>query len=426
MLIKEEWIHWIWSSGSFRSHNLHTGDGQRLSIQGRGIAHQDSGPDFPECLLRLDDTTWAGSVEIHVKASDWNRHGHQHDPAYNNVILHVVWEADAQVFREDGSAVPSLELKNLVAAEVVERLRRLHGNPGWIACSGMLRGLPKHLPERLLSEALEARMMAKSDPLLQLARICNFHWEQVCYVTLAANFGFRTNKHAFTRLAESLDYRILLRHRHHPFQLEALLFGQSGLLQGQKDEYARLLLQEYRFLKAKYSLQPVQANEWKFLRMRPLNFPTLRIAQFAALMQQHEHLFDRITTCTDADALLQLFDIRVSGYWENHYRFSLPSPPGVKRLGTEAGMNILVNTVAPIMFAYGRYLNEQNLMQRATTLLRALPPEKNRLVRAWASEGVQARNAGESQALTGHWKTRCMLRSCLQCPAGQHLAGLNT
>jgi hypothetical protein len=423
MYFKEDWMHWIWSSGSFRSHGLHTTDGIPLQIHSRGYAHHDAGPDFPECALVLGKTTWAGSVELHVRASDWNRHGHQHDAAYNSVILHVVWESDAEVYRLDGSRVPCLELKPLVDASLPERLEQLMGNSGWLACSGMLSRVPEAVVERMRSEAFQRRMEQKSAPLLELACQNSFHWEQVLYETLAENFGFRTNRHAFALLARSLDYRILLRHRQHPFQLEALLFGQSGLLQSHQDDFARLLGKEYEFLKVKYQLQPLQASAWKFMRMRPLNFPTLRIAQFAALMQRHERLFDRILAHQDAEELLQLLDVQATGYWENHYRFALASPPGIKKLGRDAAVNILVNTAAPIMFAYGRHTRDNHLMNRAARLLEQLPAENNRIIRAWAREGISAAHAGQGQALTGQWKSLCTARNCLQCPAGRYLAG---
>lgn len=423
MLMKEDWIHWIWASGSFRSYGLSTCEGIPLELFRRGYAHRDAGPDFPECALRLGSTTWAGSVELHVRASDWNRHGHQHDAAYNNVILHVVWEWDADVFREDGSAVPCLELKPLVDNAVLERLEQLHSNTAWLACSGMLGRMPREVVNDLREQALLRRMEQKSNPLLTLARQTGFNWEQVLYLTLAENFGFRTNRYAFAQLAESLDIRILLRHRHHPFQMEALLFGQSGLLQGHKDDYAQLLMKEYVFLRQKYQLEPLQAAAWKFMRMRPLNFPTLRIAQFAALLQHHERLFDRILMHRNAEELMQLLEVEAGGYWEHHYRFGLPSAPGNKKLGADAALNILVNTAAPIMFAYGRYIGDPSLMDRAANMLKQLPAENNRIVRAWAKEGVSASHAGDSQALTGQWKSMCAERACLQCPAGQFLAG---
>jgi hypothetical protein len=421
--IKEDWIHWIWSSGSFRSHDLCTTSGIPVQLLNRGYAHSDAGPDFPESTLRLGPALWAGSVELHVKASDWNKHGHQHDEAYNTVILHVVWEHDADVQRQDGTTVPCLVLKPLVDPALLDRLSELYANSGWLACSGMLSQVPTELLDVMRNEALTQRMLDKSAPLLALAKACNHDWEWVLYQTLGGNFGFRTNGPAFAQLTSNLDYRILLRHRHNPFQLEALLFGQSGLLQGQKDAYARRLGREYAFLQHKYGLQPMQAAAWKFLRMRPLNFPTLRIAQFAALMQQHERLFDRILNFLDADELLKLFDVAAEGYWEDHYRFGLPSPQGIKRLGSVAGLNILVNTAAPIMFAYGLHTHDQTLMNRAKMLLEALPPENNRIIRNWAAEGVTAAHAAHGQALTGQWKRLCASRSCLQCAAGRFLAG---
>lgn len=421
--IKEDWMHWIWSSGSFRSHNLHTSSGIPVQLFNRGFAHRDAGPDFPECTLRLGAALWAGSVELHVKASDWNKHGHQHDEAYNTVILHVVWEHDAEVCRKDGTMVPCLVLKPLVDPELLERLCDLYANSGWLACSGMLSRVPPDILDELRSHALMQRLADKSAPLLELAKNSNNDWEYVLYQTLGANFGFRTNKAAFTQLTKNLDYRILMRHRHQPFQLEALLFGLSGLLSGQKDGYARMLHREFAYLQHKYTLQPMQASAWKFLRMRPSNFPTLRIAQFAALMQQHERLFDRIMTHRDVSELHQMFDVAAGAYWEEHYRFGLPSPKGIKRLGSGASLNILVNTAAPIMFAYGLYTHDQHLMNRAKMLLEALPPENNRIIRNWAAEGVIAAHAAHSQALTGQWKSFCATRSCMQCAAGRFLAG---
>jgi hypothetical protein len=425
--LREAWLHWIWEQQALPPGKLSLRGGDTLEIIEGGSYNRDAGPDFSEAMLRINGTLWAGHVEMHVREEEWYEHKHHLDPAYDNVILHVVWQFGKEAIRRsDGSPVPCLELEPLVSARTRERIQILQGSLDWLACSGVIRQIPPARHRAMMDQALAARLAERSLQIQSLVQELGGDWEHAFFIRLARNMGFRVNAEAFEQLARSLHPNILARHRHNLFQLEALLFGQSGLLSGGKkgDGYQQQLAAEYRFLRHKYGLRPMKASVWKFMRMRPLNFPTLRIAQFAALWQSQAGLFAALMQSEKPDKAMQLLQAEASAYWHQHFRFGEEAPVQGKAIGKDATSNLLINTVAPFMFAYGMYRQDKAQMDKALGMLSGIAAENNRIIRDWMQAGVQPMHAGDSQALIWQREHMCRERWCMDCPAGAYWVGM--
>ncbi len=327
-------LHYIW----------HT-DGRRIEVIDVGLHNSDAGPDFFNAKLRIDGVLWIGNIEIHVLSSDWYRHGHNTDNKYDNIILHVVRRADKEVYNSRGESIAQCELQYPHEEKRLERLLidRLS------LCSDRLIADPTLLTDNWRQKLLNDRMQKKADAINQLLSVSGNNWEEAFYVTLAHNFGFHTNSLPFELVAKSLPLAYILKHRDNLFQLEALLFGQSGLLtqKDATDDYSRSLYQEYLFLQKKFSLMPIDGSMWKLLRMHPQNFPHRRIAQFAALLHKSEFLFSSIIEKDNLKELRDCFVAPTSEYWHNHYRFAAESPAMNSEIGRSAVDVLLINTVAP-------------------------------------------------------------------------------
>ena len=424
--LREAWLHWIWEQQALPPGKLSLRGGDTLEIIEGGSYNRDAGPDFSEAMLRINGTLWAGHVEMHVREEEWYEHKHDRDPAYDNVILHVVWQYGAEAcLRSDGSAIPCLALQHLIGDRAKERIQTLQGGLDWLACSGVIRQIPPARHRTMMELALANRLAERSLQIQQLVQELGGDWEHAFFIRLARNMGFRVNADAFEQLARSLHPNLLSRHRHNLFQLEALLFGQSGLLTGRKaDGYRQQLAEEYRFLGHKYSLRPMKASVWKFMRMRPLNFPTLRIAQFAALWQSQAGLFAALMQSEKPDKAMQLLQAEASAYWHQHFRFGEEAPVQGKAIGKDATSNLLINTVAPFMFAYGMYRQDKAQMDKALGMLSGIAAENNRIIRDWMQAGVQPMHAGDSQALIWQREHMCRERWCMDCPAGAYWVGM--
>ncbi len=421
--MKEELLHYAWRMRRFHHHALFTTDGQTVDILSPGQHNADAGPDFLNARLRIGDTVWAGNVEMHLKSSDWLQHQHQQDPAYDNVVLHVVYEEDKPIQRSNGTLIPCLEMKNRISRRLAANYQRLLQQESWVPCANSLNevsDLTKNLwLDRLAAERLEHRA-GLIDARLQR---CQQDWETVFYQFLARSFGSKVNGDPMEMLAQQTPLLLLNKYRHSVFQMEALLFGQSGLLEGQSfsEEYPRRLQQEYRFLRKKHGLKPIPAQAWKFLRLRPANFPTIRIAQLAALLHQTVSLFSKVMAAQDAKELEHLFEVKLSNYWWTHYSFDKPSPQQAKALGQRTVHLIIINTIAPFLFCYGRAKKDNRLQERALDLLEALPAESNKIIRRWQEAGLRATSAYHSQAMIQLKQQYCDQRRCLQCAIGNAL-----
>jgi hypothetical protein len=420
--MSEDFLHHIWKFRLFDQLNLQTTDAVPVEIIHPGQHNTDSGPDFFNARIRVGDTVWAGNVEVHITASDWNRHGHQKDPAYQNIILHVVFAADKAILRDTGEQVPTLVIGPRVSQKMYTNYLHFKVSGDWIPCARQIADVaPIHF-DSALDRVLVERLERKSGQILQCLRLNHNNWEETLYQQLARSFGFRTNASPFELLARSLPSLCIARHRSSLLQVEALLFGQAGLLETDlHDAYPRALQNEYVYLKKKFSLQPVQSHLWKFHRLRPVNFPTIRIAQFAALLSGASNLFSKIMDCEDLKALRVLFMVEASSYWDSHYSFDRSSPQRKKSFGESAFLNVLINTVVPFLFVYGKEKADDQYCSRALRFLTELPAESNAILAEWEALGCRHETAYESQALLELKNEYCSKRRCLSCNVGTYL-----
>ncbi len=422
--MREDFLHFLWRQARFDLRDLKTTTGDTLSIQDFGRHNQDAGPDFSGGQLRINGMQWAGNIEMHLKSSEWYTHRHDTDPAYDNVILHVVLNEDEPVYRSNGERIPCLELHGRIPAGILRVYWRLQHNENWIPCHYQLEKIT--LPERQewLNQLTEIRLSRKAGRFTQRMENTHRDWEEAFYQSLARALGGRVNADAMDMLARSLPLRILLKHKHSLIQLEALLFGQSGLLPAVspgEDPYLVLLRREYALLKTKYGLRPITATAWRYLRLRPNNFPTIRIAQLAAMLHRTGQLFGKSLAAADAKELTNMFEVKLSNYWRTHYRFGKAGRAGQRKLGSGTIRSILINTIAPALLAYGEQRSDRRFRDRAIELLQTIPAEDNVILRKWAELGWAPLNAGESQALLELKSNYCDQRRCLECAIGCQL-----
>ena len=419
----EALFQFIWQHSLYKSGDLKTTLGEPLSVIHPGKINRDAGPDFLDARIRIGKTILAGNIELHIKSSDWLKHGHQNDMSYNNLILHVVYVNDV------GDVVaftPVLELGSNVPDDVIGRYHHLMQAAGRLPCGGQLQTIKSIVREgwlaRLLAERWEQKL-AEWDIMLENTAE---DWRNLLYYRMAANFGFKTNATPFLMLAQSLPLNILARHRENLMQVEALLFGQAGMLEQELEAgYPAELKREYAYLRQKYKLTPLPAHLWKFLRMRPANFPTVRIAQFAALIHLSEHLFSQIIEKHAVKDIEPLLDITASAYWDTHFRLNdgQQEASAPKSLGKTSVENIIINTIAPIQFLYATHQGERNLKDESLNLLEGVPAEKNNIMSLWRECGWEAANAAQSQALIQLYNHYCSPRRCLECTIGLNIVG---
>ncbi len=416
----EHFLHYVWQYQQFNPHGLATTEKQPLEVIRTGMYNTHSGPDFSQARLVIGPMEWAGQVEIHLLSSDWEAHGHTSDPAYENVILHVVWEEDQPVYRSDGSRIPALELKHIVFFGVVQNYNNLLKRPVDIPCQPWLKACPDLIRCNMMDKAMAHRLEHKSDEILKLLSRNQNDWEQTTYQWMAGSFGFRLNTEAFLRLAEVLPLRLVQRHGYAPFQIEALVFGQAGFLDRAEDEYASKLAAEYHFMAHKYGIfgQRMQRHEWKFLRTRPSNFPSVRLSQWTGLLCETQHLFSFITETEDIGRIMSKFRIRHPEYWKDHYDFGKKSQRRWTGMGEAAVEGLVINTVVNILAAYSKFTDAGLYMDRALQILEMMRPEGNHIITRWKELGIEAKNSLDSQALIEQYNHFCLKKKCVLCPVG--------
>ncbi|MFY9151384.1 MAG: DUF2851 family protein [Prolixibacteraceae bacterium] len=416
--MKEEFLQFIWKYGLFTKTGLKTTDGKPLEIIRTGQFNTDSGPDFFNSLIKIGDTTWAGNIEIHQKSSHWQLHKHDTDAAYDNVILHVVEKHDQDI-QVNNHQLPTLEITYPV--EILNNYEELLRSEKWIPCQEQL---PEHDPFLLrfwFSSLMIERLESKTADIMKILQQNQNNWNETFYQLLARNFGMKTNALPFELLARSLPLQLLSKHKNDLFQLEALLFGQSGLLNETLlgDDYFLTLRKEFSFLYKKYKLSAIESHLWKFMRLRPINFPTVRIAQLAMLIHHSSALFSRILETEKIDDLRKLFEVSASEYWNTHYRFNKTSGENrPKVLGETAFNNLVINTIVPLLFVYGDQHLDQAMKDRALLLLENLAPEENQIIRKWNESGIESFSAFETQALLQLKNSFCDRKKCLNCQLG--------
>jgi hypothetical protein len=411
-----------WWLQYFDKKALTTCQGEPLSISYPGIRNDHAGPDFLNGHITINNVAWYGHIEMHINASDWYAHQHQTDRAYNNVILHVVWNHDRNIQQQDGTIMPTLVLQNRVAPQLRQRYQGLMYNKASIPCAKQLPQVTDLIKASMLDNALFQRLTYKNNLVYRLLEDNRGGWEATAYQLLAYTFGFKVNSSTFLELALNLPLKTLTQHTDNLVKLEALLFGQADLLptnKAEQDGYPEALTQEYNYLVHKYSLkgEKVQASQWKFFRLRPANFPTIRIAQFAQLLHQHPSIFDLLVH-TPTQKLYKKLAIVQSAYWQKHYRFAKPSKNKIPGLGRSSIEHIFINTAVPLLIAYGKAKDEQDYIDRAVAILKHLPAEHNTILCQWADVGIKAKNAFDSQALIELFNNFCIQKKCLSCHIG--------
>ena len=419
---KEEFLHYVWRYRQYRFANLQTIDKQAVIIRHPGYYNTGAGPDFHDARIQIGETLWAGNVEIHTKASDWYRHGHGIDKAYDNVILHVVFEADVEVYREDGNAIPCLELKNIIEPGLVSRYRKLLSGKTGIPCKNLFGKVQKIVFDAWLDRLMVERLEAKTERIKPILEFHKNDWEATFYEILAIGFGLKANAEPFGLLARSIPLNIIRWHHGIQFQIEALFFGQSGLLdRAFNDEFPQKLKKEYQFLSNKYKLNPLLPESWKFMRMRPSGFPTLRIARFAAFVANRQKFFSFLEITENTAELIEWLNVPTSSYWESHFRFDKIAKAKPRGLGRSTINRLLINAIIPFIFLYGKMRSEERMVNKAIRWFESIKAEDNIIIRNWKDLGVDPMNAARSQALIQLKTQYCDKKRCLDCAVGAAL-----
>jgi len=420
--MKEEFLHYLWKYSLYDQERLFDKENNKITIIDPGQYNRDSGPDFFNARISVDRTVWAGNIEIHIKSSHFDSHGHQNDPAFDNVILHVVAENDKRVFNSKGEEILTTEIS--FDSSYYEKYTLLVNNPYIIACQDDIKKLDNFLIRHWLNSLVIERLQAKSESIIKIFCETGNDWEETFYRLLTRYFGFRVNTEPFEMLATALPFRIIRKHSDNIFQIEALLFGTAGLLdpglfkEALKDVYYSGLLKEYTILSAKYSLQPLHGWIWKFSRLRPPNFPTVRLSQLASMLSVTGGLFSKVLEAEDIKEIKGLFEVPASTYWDEHFVFGKKSRCFTKHTGSQAAEILLINSVIPLLFAYGQNRDSNKICERALAFLEMIPPEENVIIEEWKTASVETESAFYSQALLQLRNEYCKKRKCLDCRIG--------
>jgi hypothetical protein len=418
----ETLLHYVWKHKLYASSPFVTQEGHALEIIDPGTYNTHAGADFFNAKIKLDNRIWVGNVEIHTHSSDWYKHKHEKDKAYNPVILHVVEHPDIEEVRtESGRAIPQWVMK--IPENIKENYHFLLNTDEAIPCLSRINEIDGIYLTDWKNALLTERLEKKTQSLFQLLDACYDDWNEVFYICLSRNFGFGINNDAFERLAKSLPLKYILKHQDSGKQVEALFLGQAGLLDKDSidDDYYRSLREEYQFLKTKYKLQALESHIFKSLRIRPGNFPHIKIVQLAGFVRKKPDLFSSVLTTVPLKDLIALFTTEIDDYWLTHYHFEKSSVKKPKQLGLSAIHILLINTVVPILFAYGKKKNQELFVERALDLLEAIKPENNFIVTAFTRAGITATHAGDTQALIQLKREYCEQKKCMYCRIGHRL-----
>ena len=419
--MKEDFLHYLWQYKLFSLAELKTTEGEELIIVNSGLHNKNSGPDFFNAQLKIDDQTWVGNVEIHINASDWYLHKHEEDENYDAVILHIVWNNDAAVFMKNNQPIPTFELKNIVDKSILNNYQKLFSKQQrWIPCENQIQEVDSFLLKNWLERLYFERLENKSDLINELLQKSNNDYEAVLFQLLAKNFGLKVNGDAFLQLARSFDFSILRKVRFNELQLEALLFGQAGFLEEEVEEvYYQALKKEHEYLRHKYNLHAI-ANGFQFFRMRPNNFPTIRIAQLVSLFQKYQNLFSNLMELDKLEDFYKLLSVEVNDFWKTHYTFETESKKSPKKLTKSFIDLLLINTIIPLKFVYlqnrGEVIGEDILK-----LIQQIKPEKNSIISKFSDLKIPSENAFETQALLELKNNYCAKKRCLECAIGNSL-----
>lgn len=417
--MQEDFLHYIWKFRKFCSPKLKTSRGKALSIVSAGIHNFNSGPDFLNAIIIVDSIKWAGNIELHINSSDWLIHNHQNDPSYESVILHAVWNHDKEIKRLDGSVIPVLELKKYVSKEVFTSYHNfVHYKQKWIPCETHLRSINDFIKNKWIERLFFERLESKTNAVFSVFENTRQDWEATFFKLLLKNFGLKINQDSFLSIAESIPFSTFRTLFNDLNYFEAMLYGQAKLLDRSIDNnYYLKLKADYQFLKNKFRVK-YQANiNVLFFRLRPNSFPTIRLSQFANLYAKHSSLFSKVLECKSLDDYYNLFDIQASAYWTTHSNFGNPSPKQPKKLSRAFIDKIIINSVIPTKFAYGK-LSGESFNEEIYRVVCSLKSESNKIISRFKSAGLLSRTAIDSQALLQLNKFYCEKRKCLNCAIG--------
>ncbi|MCS6935218.1 MAG: DUF2851 family protein [Chitinophagales bacterium] len=419
-MVNEEILHTVWKYRLYDPLRLKTCNGESVEVLYPGIHNTDAGPDFTNAKIKIGDTLWVGNVEIHLREEDWYAHGHHSDAAYNNTILHVVYSTRNKSTKARGeNTINTVALEEAILPTVTRQYYALMRQKKPIPCSGLLDKVDditiRFTIERMVMERLEQKVNALT-PLLERYR---YDWEQVFYIYVTRYLGAEVNKEPMQWLAERVPVKLIAKHADQLIQIEALLFGASGMLEhNHNDDYPRLLRKEFLYLKRLHHIVPLDYSVWKFLRLRPPHFPTLRIAQLAALLHSRKLSFAAILACSNVNYIKDIFNVKTSEYWHTHYMFDKAAHQTKCSPGESVVHLIAINAVAPVLFAYGKYKGDEDICDRAVQLLQGCKPENNRFIRQWEEAGIHVSNASDTQGLLQLRQNYCNKLKCLQCGIG--------
>ena len=415
----EDYLHYVWKFSLFNQLDLKTTEEEHINIQTLGIHNHNSGPDFLDARLSIAQTKWAGNVEIHINTSDWDKHKHQSDKAYNNVVLHVVYNHDKEIYNQNGEIIPTLELKNRVDYQQYFSYERFLNNQKWIPCENAITSISSIKLNSWLDRVLLERMEKKAIAVLEELKETNGDWDEVFYRFLFRYFGMKVNGEPMFELARRTPFTIIQKESKSCFSLEALLFGQSGMLNEKtSDSFHSRLRDEYLYQKQKYGLTSMRNVQWKFSKLRPPNFSTIRIAQLAMLYSTNSRLFQLVRNKEPISLMREVLKTTTSKYWESHYVFSKTANKTKNTVGDVLLNNLLINVVAPICVAYGKSISDYSYIDFAIELLKKVRPEENKISNHWSQLGLSLNDAFTSQAFLELYECYCSQKKCLNCSLG--------
>ncbi|PVW16310.1 DUF2851 family protein [Marixanthomonas spongiae] len=422
--MKEDFLHYAWKFQKFTTTQLKTSEGQTVKVLSVGQHNHDAGPDFFNAKVSIGEQMWAGNVEIHLKSSDWYAHHHEKDPAYDSVILHVVWEHDAAVFAKDNSAIPTVEVKNILNTATLDSYRKLFSKKQrWIACEQEFPNVEAFTIHNWLENLYFERLQQKSQLILKELKASNNHWEAVLFNLLAKNFGLKVNGAAFYSMAQSLDFSVVKKCAEKPQELEALFLGQAGLLnETNEDGYFQDLQDKYGYLSTKFKLSNADVVAPKYFRLRPPNFPTIRLSQLAMLYAGQKHLLSKIISTHNKEAFYEIFSVTASEYWNTHYNFGVVSTKRKRKLTTAFIDLLLINTVIPLKFCYANAV-KKDISEELIQLASSIDKEDNSIIKKFNQLKPIAETALHSQGLLQLKKEYCDKVRCLQCAVGNAVLG---
>lgn len=424
--MNENLLHFIWKLKLFSVNKLESTNGEKIHIISNGIHNLNTGPDFFNAKIEIANQVWAGNVEIHINSSDWYKHNHETDENYDAVILHVVWEHDVEIFRQNNTKIPTLELKKYISNEVLNNYNQLFSkNKKWINCENEIQLIDSFILDNWLERLYFERLEQKAELINQTLATNNNNWEATLFMLLAKNFGLKVNGEAFLNLANSFDFSIVRKVSNNAEQLEALFFGQAGLLSEENEAvYFQKLKKEYEYLKVKFNLKPISNGQVQFFRLRPNNFPTIRLSQLVFLYSKHQNLFSKIIEIDTLELFYTLFEVSTLPFWETRFTFEKESKKSTKKLTKSFIDLILINTIIPLKFVHLKSLGKSDFSS-LFNILEQIKPEKNTIISKFNDLKIKSPNAFKTQALLQLKNEYCSKQLCLQCAIGKTILNKN-